>query len=172
MKHHFKNILLILLLLLSGCTLLKEAKQTPNEIARNQAITILNSVISKDSDMLKSLLTPSVQESPEVDEQIETFLNFINGNVISYSKPRGSLSSQKKRSGKIVQEFLSGRTINIETDSENKYAIYHHAINISAEMPDEIGVYNITIVDVTPYDSEQEYPEYKNAIIGKPLFSE
>ena len=171
MRRYLKTILLLLLLFLNGCATLQDPTPSPAEIAQSQANTILECVISKDSDTLKSLLLPSMRESPETDRQVETFLNFIDGDVVSHSKPQGDLSSSEKRSGKIVWEFLSGRTANIKTTSGKKYTIYHQTINVSEKKPDDIGVYCITIVDDSTYKSERESPESARATIVKQLFS-
>lgn len=172
MKRYLRTVLLLLLLFLNGCAALQDSTPSPAEIARNQANTILECVISKDPDTLKSLLLPSMRESPETNRQVEKFLNFFEGNIVSHEESKGKLVSDNKRYGKVVLELLSGQTTNIKTDSGKKYKIYHKAINISEKKPDEIGVYCITIIDDTaPHKSDPKSPESARTIIVKQLFS-
>ena len=155
-------ILFILVLGLTGCN-----STSPTKVAKGQATAIIEYVITKDNEGLKSLFTPESSLSSTLEQEIEDFLNFIDGNIISYDKIYGGRDNAKLRYGKAVYEKLYGKVSNIKTDTGKNYEIRHYAISVDEEKTDEIGVYCIIIVDLDTYDSDIGYPDYGKRIIGQ-----
>lgn len=123
--------------------------KSPSEIANWQIEQILQGVVTHDADMLKNILISPMQNSDEIDRQVSDFLDFVDGNVISHSDPRGSISSESMRDGEITSMGLSGHVSEILTDTGRKYLIRDDAVEISSILPDEFGVYYIFMRDIT-----------------------
>lgn len=95
-------------------------------------------------------------------------MEFVQGDIISRADATGGVSYAEKSEGRTVQRNLSGCVDDIKTDSGYTYRIRYNAYNISADEPDEIGVFYISIVDVDSYDDENGYPESGSCCICAP----
>lgn len=175
MAEKYKGLFIFLIIFiigfdLTGCRI--SSPSSPTAVATKQANVIFECLISKDADALKELFVPTLQNDPELDAQIMSFFNFVDGEIISYSKPGGEQGSLEVRDGKTVYQGLQGHTYDIETDAGKKYEIRHSAIKVNDRCPDELGVYYICIVDKDLFTAAAGYPESGIARIGDSLFKE
>ena len=129
----------------------------------------MESLIAKDSEALKSIMTPSLLNQEGLDDEVDEFLNFIDGDIINHSEPKGHISSWKKRDNKIIQRLMSGYINSIETSTGKHYSVHHFSMDIYDKAPGEQGVYCITMVNTDQYDSDKGYPSGARVTIGKKL---
>lgn len=157
-------IFTLLLIFLTGCSF--SGTSSPTAVAKEQANTILQCIKENDADTLKSLFVPEIQEMPGFDEQIHSFLSYIDGAIVSYSGPRGGKGSGEIRDGETVNQELTGRIYNIQTDSGKNYQIDHCAILIDENDSDHVGVYYIRIQDMDLVGTENQNSGEGECIVG------
>lgn len=159
-------LIVLIFVCLTGCSITNN--HSPAAVARKQANTILKCIQENDADTLKSLFTPDIQQKPELDEQIYSFLNFIDGEIVSYSEPFGERGGGEYRYGETVYQELYGSISNIQTDTGKNYRITHNAIFINKNNPDNLGVYYMRIQDVDLVESDSGNPEDREIEIYYP----
>ena len=159
-------LIVLIFVCLTGCSITNN--HSPAAVARKQANTILKCIQENDADTLKSLFTPDIQQKPELDEQIYSFLNFIDGEIVSYSEPFGERGGGEYRYGETVYQELYGSISNIQTDTGKNYRITHNAIFINKKNPDNLGVYYMRIQDVDLVESDSGNPEDREIEIYYP----
>lgn len=159
-------LVVLIFVCLTGCSITNN--HSPAAVARKQANTILKCIQENDADTLKSLFTPDIQQKPELDEQIYSFLNFIDGEIVSYSEPFGERGGGEYRYGETVYQELYGSISNIQTDTGKNYRITHNAIFINKNNPDNLGVYYMRIQDVDLVESDSGNPEDREIEIYYP----
>ncbi len=98
----FRAFVLLLtsaILLLTGCSVLGEIfNKTPSEeykspgtLAKERQTEIMECFINKDEETLKSFFSEYVIENyPDLDTQIETALDYLDGEIASYDEPLSS----------------------------------------------------------------------------------
>lgn len=131
---------------LTACSFTRS--NSPGKIAREQLNTILNCIETNDIETIKSLFAPGLQENLELDEQIRSLLNFIDGEIVSYSEPFGGKGSGMVSDGETVYQELYGVISDIQTDTGKTYRLNHSAILKNKNYPDALGVYYIRIKDM------------------------
>lgn len=156
-------LIVLIFVCLTGCSITNN--HSPAAVARKQANTILKCIQENDADTLKSLFTPDIQKKPELDKQIHSFLNFIDGEIVSYSEPFGERGGGEVRDGETVYQELYGSISNIQTDTGKNYRITHNAIFINKNNPDNLGVYYLEIRDEDLIESDGGNPEDRKIII-------
>lgn len=159
-------LIVLIFVCLTGCSITNN--HSPAAVARKQANTILKCIQENDADTLKSLFTPDIQQKPELDEQIYSFLNFIDGEIVSYSEPFGERGGGEVRDGETVYQELYGSISNIQTDTGKNYRITHNAIFINKNNPDNLGVYYMRIQDVDLIESDGGNPADREISIYYP----
>lgn len=158
--------IVLIFVCLTGCSITNTSSL--GAVARKQANTILKCIQENDADTLKSLFTPDIQQKPELDEQIYSFLNFIDGEIVSYSEPFGERGGGEYRYGETVYQELYGSISNIQTDTGKNYRITHNAIFINKNNPDNLGVYYMRIQDVDLVESDSRNLEDREIEIYYP----
>lgn len=159
-------LIALIFVCLTGCSITNS--HSPAAVARKQVNTISKCIQENDADTLKSLFTPDIQKKPELDEQIHSFLNFIDGEIVSYSEPFGERGGGEVRYGETVYQELYGSISNIQTDTGKNYRITHNAIFINKNNPDNLGVYYMRIQDVNLVESDSGNPEDREIEIYYP----
>lgn len=159
-------LIVLIFVCLTGCSITNN--HSPAAVARKQANTILKCIQKNDADTLKSLFTPDIQKKPELDKQIHSFLNFIDGEIVSYSEPFGERGGGEVRDGETVYQELYGSISNIQTDIGKNYRIDHSAIFINKNNPDNLGVYYMRIQDVDLIESDGGNPADREISIYYP----
>ena len=158
--------IVLIFVCLTGCSITNTSSL--GAVARKQVNTILKCIQENDAETLKSLFTPDIQKKLELDEQIHSFLNFIDGEIVSYSEPFGERGGGEVRYGETVYQELYGSISNIQTDTGKNYRITHNAIFINKNNPDNLGVYYMRIQDVDLVESDSGNPEDREIEIYYP----
>lgn len=167
-RHNLVFVLLLItlaMLFLSACSFTRS--NSPGKVAREQVNTILECIETNDTETIKSLFAPDLQESPELDEQIQSLLDFMDGEIISYAEPFGERGSGMVRDGETVYQELIGQIADIQTDSGKTYRLNHSAIFKNKNNPDCLGVYYIEIQDVDLVGQNDVVSEF---IAGDPSY--
>lgn len=159
-KKIFIISLMPILLFLVGCDSSNEKNIPPDEMARLQSEEIMECVVNKDVETFKKMFSKNITKTPNFDANIFKFLNFINSEIISYDTPRGSLNCENTKTGKVIEQGLSGEIENIKTDTGKTYRISFYSYSINEENPESIGIIDVAIFDVDTYIDGIGYPEY------------
>ena len=106
-------------------------------------------IVNKDKEGLKSVFSKHIAETHDLDKEIDEFLEFIDGKIVSYDEPTGYEGSYEMRAGEYYKKELGGDTKNIVTDAEKKYHIGFLSYQIYEKDEDYIGVDIIAITEVT-----------------------
>ena len=150
---YLKNlkIMLLIVLTLTGCSFMdgEEEYQSPMEYATEQSEYIMECIVNKDKEGLKSVFSKHIAQTHDLDKEIDEFLEFIDGKIISYDEPTGYEGSYEMRAGEYYKKELGGDTKNIVTDAEKKYHIGFLLYQIYEKDEDYIGVDIIAITEVT-----------------------
>ncbi len=174
--HAFVLLLISAILLLTGCSVLDEIfnkttsgeSKVPSTLAKERQTEIMECFINKDGETLKSFFSEYVLENvPDLDTQIETALNFLDGEIVSYDEPFPVAMGSSER------KFYGGVTENIITDKDTEYQILFHGWLTNDEKPKEVGVYCITVIIMTeaeklPDDTTISAGNTDRVYIGEP----
>ena len=126
--------------------------QSPGSLAKSQAETVMDGIINLNPETLKSVLIPAMRAAPEIDTQIAALFDFIDGEIQSQTEASGYVSSENKREGKLTWQHLTGGVAEFITDAGSRYLLNLHAVNINADMPDQLGVYYIFVRNLDTMD--------------------
>ena len=134
-----------------GCSLKNkdEDYQPPLEIATEQSEYIMECIVNKDKEGLKSIFSKHVAETHDLDEEIDELFEFIDGEIISYDTPEGNEGGYTRRDGEYTEKELNGHTENIKTDNGKIYRVGFMMYQICKSNPDFVGVDLIVIADKT-----------------------
>jgi len=145
-------------LVLMGCNYIYRNKdyQTPEEYATEQSEYIMKCVVNKDKEGLKSVFSKHIAETHDLDNEIDEFFGFIDGEIISYDEPVGRESGASMENGEYIERRLNGWTKNIMTGTGKKYHISFMIYQIYKEDEDKVGVKRITIIDKTDEENKTE----------------
>lgn len=157
---------LIAMLSLSGCGIVKiihylvtgEAGEhgiTPDEEAQILCEQVFDSVRNHDKEKLKSLFCKKLQETHDLDKEIDEFFDFIDGEIISYDEPDGGPGVGKRTAedGLIIDQ-ITGEIYNIKTDTGKTYSIVECAYRIYKSDESLVGITGIRIIDEDKLEKE------------------
>ena len=93
----FKHITVVLLIMigLTGCSFadkdaeINEKYQSPKEYATEQSEYIMECIINKNKEGLKSVFSKHIAETHDLDKEIDEFFEFIDGEIVSHGDPEG-----------------------------------------------------------------------------------
>lgn len=168
MKRYFLAAMLFTMMTIfsAGCSR-NEHSKTASALAKERQTEIMECFINKDGETLKSFFSEYIIENyPDLDTQIETALNFLDGEIVSYDEPFPSAM------GSFDRKYYGGDTRNIITDKDTEYRItdkdteyriIFHGYLTNDEKPKEVGVYCITVINMT---EAEKLPD--RVYIGKP----
>ena len=138
---------------------------TPGECGQKQNETIMEALKTRDAEKLKQVLAKALQDQENIDEEINNFINFIDGNIISHddigvtSPGRGSSDEEG-----LIFRVYSGETRNIVTDTGKKYRLEFFTYYVNRNHKDYEGVFQVWLEDTEIYTEENDYPD--NGIYG------
>ncbi len=160
-----KSIVLLLIsiltaVVLGGCNSSNGEYVTPLECAKQTGEDIMRGITNDDIVLLKGLFCDSITEKSNIEQEIELFIDFIQGDVISYDEPAGYRQSKKSTPEQITVEGISGNIENIKTNEGKTYRIAFYYYRVNKEQPEHMGISSIAIMDVDTYDEKKGYPEY------------
>ncbi len=118
-------LLIIIVLVISGCgfTVSSGSKLSTDEQYANVFLDdIINAVKNKDKEGIKSLFAPKVEKQigeEAFDSEVEEFIAFFEGDIISYEKAEHVSSEKSIRDGKLSYLSIGNAgCIEIETTVE------------------------------------------------------
>ena len=152
--------LMPILLFLCGCDNSKEKNISPDEMARLQSEELMECVVNKDAKTFKKMFSKNITKTSNCDANITEFFDFIDGEITSYDTPRGSLNCESTKTGKVIEQGLSGETEHIKTDAGKTYRIAFYSYSINEENPESIGIVDVAVFDVDTYIEGIGYPEH------------
>lgn len=161
--------------LLQGCTkeenkdddVEEKEYETPLMMARRQGEEIMEYVVNKDKEGLKSMFSKHVTQNHDLDKEIDEFFEFIDGEIVSYdnaehSSGGGSYSSDES---KRIRK-LGGKVGNIKTDKGRTYSINFMLYYLYNPNKDKVGMYAIGVIDEDSWEGEIPYRTVKKYWIG------
>ena len=165
-------IILLAVLVLTGCSVTnktdekKEEYQSPKEYATEQSEYIMECIVNKDKQGLKSVFSEHISETHDLDKEIDEFFEFIDGEIVSYDEPEGYEGGYTMEYGKYKEKELQGEIKNIKTNKDEKYGISIHIYQIHENDKDKVGVNYISVLDENSWIGEGAYRTAKKYIIG------
>ena len=161
--------------LLQGCTkeenkdddVEEKEYETPLMMARRQGGEIIEYVVNKDKEGLKSMFSKYVTQNNDLDKEIDEFFEFIEGEIISYDEPDGDETGAvfSPNESKRIRE-LGGEIKNIKTDKGKTYSISFMAYYVYNPNKDKVGMYAIGVIDEDSWEGEIPYRTVKKYWIG------
>ena len=152
-------LLALVMIFLTGCFNSSEEYYTPSEIARQQGQDIIHHIQNKDAEALKTMFCEKIKTRESIDSEIEELFNFIDGDIISYDEPDGSLQSKNTTPKGVKKLGLDGDISNIKTSTGKTYIITFYSYLVNVEEEEKVGVVGISILDKDTYDPETGYPD-------------
>ena len=125
--------------------------QDPWIVAQKQSEEIWECIENKDAEKLKSLFCPKIQDTHNLDLEIERFFQYIDGEIISYDRPYGNYGGGSKKDGIDTESHLWGRIKNINTDTGKIYSIGFESYLVYKKDEEYEGVNEIYVIDVNLY---------------------
>lgn len=151
-------VTLLLLFPLSSCDIASSNEESeyisPSKQAENNLVTLVEAINEQDVSAIKKLLSNYVVSNHEdIDSSICEMLSFVDGEIVSYDEPFGSAcgGAEKKDTGAKIKCFV--------TDKETEYYIAIKQWYSYDEQPEQIGVYNITIKNLSMLSRDPESPD-------------
>lgn len=140
---------------LTGCSIFDKTDYdeyiSPSNQAENNLVTIVEAINKQDSSAIKQLLSSNlVSNHEDIDSRIDEMIDFIDGEIISYDDPFGSACGgfEKKDTGAKIQCLL--------TDNGTEFYIAIKQWYSYDEQPEQVGVYNITVKNLSMLSSDPE----------------
>ena len=166
-------IMLLAVLVLTGCSATnktdekKEEYETPVMMARRQGKEIMEYVLNKDKEGLKSMFSKYILETHDLDNEIDEFFEFIDGEIISYDEPDGDDrgGQYSPNESKRIRK-LGGNVNNIKTDKGKTYSISFLTYYIYNSNKDKVGVDVIGVIDEDSWEGEVPYKTVDKRGIG------
>ena len=114
------KIMLLIVLTLTGCSFMdgEEEYQSPMEYATEQSEYIMECIVNKDKEGLKSVFSKHIAQTHDLDKEIDEFFAFIDGEIVSYDEPEGYEGGYTMKDGEYTEKELGGRIRNIRTDKK------------------------------------------------------
>lgn len=144
----------------SGCTNSKKEFVPPEEIARRQSEVIINSVKRNDPQALKGVFCSALKNKDNLDNEINDFFKFIDGEIVSHDPPWGYTDTEKIRPLETILLGASGKIRKIVTDHGVTYTISFCSYQINKGHDEYIGVFSLSIFNEDTYDSNDGYPPH------------
>ncbi len=110
--------LVIVLCFITGCDDKEDNNVSPDILAKQQSEAIIKAVVNEDKEALKKMFCQHIKDTHDLEQEINDFLNSIDGEVVSYDEPKGSYSSGVRDENGVTEVELMGEIRNIETDSK------------------------------------------------------
>ncbi len=159
-KKTLSVLLALATIFLSGCFNSSKEYTPPDEIARQQSQAIIEHIENKNSEGLKAMFCEKLKSRDNIDNEIEELFDFIDGEIVSYDTPYGSVQS-KSATPKGTEELgLDGDISNIKTSTGKIYVVTFYSYLINKEDEDSVGITTVSIFDEDTYDPEEGYPDY------------
>ena len=152
MTFKYLTVILLIMVAFTGCSFINkdteknEDYQSPKEYATEQSEYIMECIVNKDKEGLKSVFSKHIAETHNLDKEIDEFFEFIDGEIISYDEPEGYEGGYRMRYGEYTEKVLTGEINNILTKNGANYSVGMRMYSIYKENRDHEGVSIINII--------------------------
>ena len=152
-----KKIVLIVgvitILFLSSCGKGKDKYENGASVAKRMNGIILEAIENDEPEKIKGILCERLlKEHDNIDQEIEEFIHFIDGDIISVERQYGDLAGRSTQYPYgLTFEMYTGHIIDIKTNTGNRYRLYSYGYNVNIHSPDKIGIVSLTIIDWDKY---------------------
>ena len=170
MKRFFCLVLTVIIMLsLTSCSLGNRMKnilfEDNNSIANSTFEKVVESIKNKDSDKLISLFSPNIKNTADLSEDAHNLIEFVKGNIISFSDARdsGVGASYHSEHGKKQKILDSSFTIITEID---KYYLSIFECTHNDFDKDNVGIISIYVIGSDQWNSDD--PVYRGNDIYSP----
>ena len=167
MKKRMLLLCVVVVLFCSSCGKEKDKYEYGEIIARRMNGIILEAIENDEPEKIKELLCERILDEHEnIDREIEEFIHFIDGDIVSVGKQWGDPAGHTTEFPYgLIYERYTGRIYDITTDTGKKYKISFFGYNVNLYSPDEIGLYTLSIVEWdwdtdVPIDECERYDIY------------
>ena len=138
-----------LVLFLSSCGKEEDRYENGPSVAKRMNGIILEAIENDEPEKIKELFCERLlKEHDDIDREIEEFIHFIDGDIISVGRQRGTSAGHTTEFPYgLIYERYTGRIYDIETTTGKKYFLSFYGYNVNQVSPDEIGIYTISIAE-------------------------
>ena len=100
-------------------------KETPETLSKNQAALLIENIENRDTASIINMFCDYEKTSGELSGNIETLLDFIDGDIVSYDEPNViSVEEERNEGGQVAFEATEGKIGNIKTSTGKIYNIF------------------------------------------------
>ncbi len=160
MKKKISVLICCIIIIVSGCGDVKKEEKTSLQLAKQQGEMIVRYIDNKDKNGLKEMFCKKLKKNSNLENDISEMLEFIQGEIVSYDEPMGGRSSWKSDEKGLTEEIIEGEIENIETDAGKQYQIIFGYYNVNKGDKEKLGIFEISIFDISVYNKNNGYPEY------------
>ena len=149
MKKRTLLLCVVVVLFCSSCGKEKDKYEYGEIVAKRMNGIILEAIENDEPEKIKELLCEGVlEEHEDIDREIEEFIHFIDGDIISVGRQYGFPAGHTTEfpSG-LIYERYSGQIYDIETTTGKKYFLSFYGYNVNLVSPDKIGIYTLSIAE-------------------------
>ena len=149
MKKRMLLLCVVVVLFCSSCGKEKDKYEYGEIVAKRMNGIILEAIENDEPEKIKELLCEGVlEEHEDIDREIEEFIHFIDGDIVSVGKQWGDPAGHTTEFpyGLIYERYV-GKIYDIETTTGKKYFLRFYGYNVNQVSPDEIGIYTISIAE-------------------------
>lgn len=161
------KIILLIVVVVSGCGKINKGQKriASYKLPNYQAEIIIEGIKTKNASIIAEQFCPYVKENyPDLEEQIDEWMEFIDGEIISYDKPEKSLPSGSYCYGTIEYRNYGVTIKNVKTSTGKTYSIGHGVYTENIDHPEFIGITNMSIFDEDQYN-ENANPVYPDTAV-------
>ncbi len=142
----FLSYITAIIFLLSGCEKSDSTYQTEDAIQVQVGEELMEAIMDKDIEGVKSLLCPYFIENHEdLDEEIQGIFDFIKGDVISYENVWSCGYAGHIENGKWIEKFSLADIQDIATTSDT-YEIHFQYYFVNEDEPKMLGISYINVI--------------------------
>lgn len=124
-----------------------------------QCDIIIEAVQNKEKEPIKELFCENAKNTHDLDAELDTFINFIDGNIVSYNDSYGTTGYFSSKKDGLEYSHERGYIYSIQTDTGNEYKIYVHSFYVCEKDSDFVGIIDLSIRDYNRFTEENHYPE-------------
>jgi hypothetical protein len=144
---------LIMLIAFTSCDE-DEEYISPTEQAENNIEIIIKAINENNTLMIKEMLSEDViSDCSDIDSRLDKMLEFVDGEIVSYDEPVGSAC------GSIEKKDTGAKIKSLTTNKGTEYYIAIKEWYSYDEAPEQVGVYNITIKNLSELALDSESTE-------------
>ena len=142
-------------------------KETPETLAKNQAALLIENIENRDTASIINMFCDYEKTSGELSGKIETLLDFIDGDIVSYDEPNVlSVEKERNEGGQVAFEATEGKIGNIKTPTGKIYNIFFYSYHVYPSNPEYVGIFFLEIEDADYEPDSEEGHIYVGEMIG------